>query len=112
MNKFTVIWSDAATDAVIDIVTGFGVEHIQLAEKIADEIFEAGNSLASFALRGRVVPELDKLGETSLREIFHKPWRMVYEVVERTAVILLVIDGRRDCEELLRELLLRKKFSP
>lgn len=109
MNKFTVIWSETATDAVVDIVTGFDVDHVERAEKIADEIFAAGNSLELFALRGRVVPELNKIGEKNLREILHKPWRIIYEVAERTAVILLVIDGRRNLDEFLLQTLLRRK---
>ncbi len=109
MSQFSVIWTDAATDAVVEIVTGFAVDRVQLAEKIADEIFEAGTSLALFPLRGRVVPELEKIGEKNLREIFHKPWRIVYEVSDRSVVILLVIDGRRDCDDLLRELILRRR---
>jgi plasmid stabilization system protein ParE len=109
MSAFDVIWTDAATDAVIDIVMGFGVDRIELAEKNADEIFEAGNSLALFPLRGRVVPELEEIGERNLREIFHKPSRIIYEVAEYKVIILLVIDGRRDGDDLLRELLLRKR---
>lgn len=109
MKEHPVRWTDTATDAIVRIASAIGIDSEVQAQKIADEIFRAGNSLALFPLRGRVVPELRSLGEEDLREIFHKPWRLIYEAATTGVEILLVIDGRRDCDEALRELLLKRR---
>lgn len=110
MTKYAVRWTDKAEASVADILANFADHHRLHAEKILEEILEKGDGLERFPLRGRVVPELAATGEEGLREIFHKPWRIIYETQGLTVHILLVIDGRRDCEEALRELLIQKNF--
>ena len=60
-------------------------------------------TLSSHARRGRVVPELAELGESSYRELVVDPYRLIYRI-ERTIVrVHVVIDGRRDVRQVLSE---------
>lgn len=108
MKKYQVDWTDRAKQAVRDILAYFPPEDIAHAEKILEGFFAAGDSLEIFPNRGREVPELKNLGNTNIRELFYKPWRIIYEVHSTNVEILSVIDGRRDLDEALMETLLRK----
>jgi toxin ParE1/3/4 len=46
------------------------------------------------------------LGITDFREIFFKPFRIIYETRGKAVFIHAVLDGRRSCEDLLRQRLL------
>ena len=41
------------------------------------------------------------------REIFFKPYRIIYRVMDNTVCVLLIADGRRDRQTLLQRRLLR-----
>ena len=63
-------------------------------------------SLAESPERGAHPPELLHLGIREYREIFFKPYRMIYRIVDGTVYVLLVADGRRDMQALLQRRLL------
>ncbi|HEY9549871.1 MAG TPA: type II toxin-antitoxin system RelE/ParE family toxin, partial [Kiloniellaceae bacterium] len=60
-----------------------------------------------FPERGRHPRELANLGITGFREIFFKPYRLIYRVEKRRVIVQLVADGRRDMQGLLSRRLLR-----
>jgi toxin ParE1/3/4 len=76
------------------------------AEHLIDNIHKAMTSLETMPARGNYHPEMHRLGITDFREIFFKPYRIVYETKEKTVFIHAVIDGRRNCEALLQRRLL------
>ena len=47
------------------------------------------------------------IGITALRQLYFKPYKVIYQVQGNKVYIMAVIDGRRDLEELLIEKLLR-----
>lgn len=98
---------DALRD--LDEIFSYIVEHD--AEKSAayflDRIEEAMASLAEFPERGRHPRELADLGISEFREIFFKPYRLIYRVQKRRVIVHLVADGRRDMQSLLSRRLLR-----
>ena len=61
------------------------------------EVQEAARSLNYFAERGRVVPELN---EQSIREIFVRSYRLIYQVKEKTIFVIGFIHGARDLDAL------------
>ena len=65
-----VVWSESARDAL-----------------------DAAASLASFAERGRVVPELN---DPAIREVFVDKYRLQYEVGEARVLIVAFLYGARD----------------
>ena len=77
------------------------------SEKVIVQFGERADSLATFPERGRVVPELRQIGVLQYREVFHKPWRMIYAIKGREVWIMAVLDGRRQLQDLLFERLAR-----
>lgn len=74
-----VVWAESARDA-LDAVTGYiAQDSQQAAVQVLDEALRTGANLATFAERGRVVPELN---DPAIREVFVFKYRLQYEVRE------------------------------
>ena len=56
------------------------------------EVKEAAASLTEMAERGQIVPEF---GDSSIRELLVRPYRLVYRVQPEQVTILAVIHGAR-----------------
>jgi len=56
--------------------------------------------------RGAYPKKLLGLGIREYREIFFKPYRIIYRIVEKNVYIHLIVDGRRDMQTLLQMRLL------
>lgn len=76
------------------------------ADYVLDRIEKALNSLAELPERGRHPRELAALGIRAYREIFFKPYRLIYRAEKRRVVVFLIADGRRDMQSLLARRLL------
>ena len=61
------------------------------------EIRDAARLLAHFADRGRVVPEFD---DQSIRELFVRSFRLIYQKSEERVYIIALIHGARDLRSL------------
>lgn len=96
-----VLTEDALRD--LDDICGYIAEHdaAKSAAYVLDRIEKAVAGLAEFPERGRHPRELADLGITEYREIFFKPYRLIYRVEKRRVVIYLTADGRRDMQSLL-----------
>jgi len=77
------------------------------AEKLIDNIEAICNKLADLPERGHIPPELERIGIFSYREVHFKPYRIIYQIVEKDVIIHCVLDGRRDMEEILHHRMLR-----
>jgi toxin ParE1/3/4 len=76
------------------------------AEHLLDNIHKAMTSLETMPARGSFPPELQRWGIPDFREVFFKPYRIIYEMRGKTVFIHAVLDGRRNCEDLLQQRLL------
>jgi len=65
---------------------------------------EAFQCLSGRPQRQRYPRERLDMGIRDYREVFFKPYRIVYRVIEETVYVLVSADGRRD----MRSLLLRR----
>ncbi len=68
-------------------------------EKIFGSLFESTE-------RGTYPKELLALGIRDYREIFFKPYRVIYRIIGNKVHVLLIVDGRRDMQTLLQRRLL------
>ncbi len=80
------------------------------AEHVLDKLLETCHKLALQPERGTFPPELVPLGVRRYRQVFFKPYRVIYRVIHREGddqvVVLLIADGRRNLKtELERRLL-------
>jgi toxin ParE1/3/4 len=57
--------------------------------------------------RGVVPRELQSVGVNDFREIFFKPYRIIYQVIHKSVYIMLIVDGRRSLQSILESRLLR-----
>lgn len=98
-------------DAEIDLQELY--EHIVRADSLAaadhvpDRLEELADTLACDPSRGSTPKELRSLGPGEYRQLFFKPYRVVYRVLDKRVVIYLVADGRRNMQSLLSRRLLR-----
>ncbi len=76
------------------------------ANYVLEQVEKAFTSLAENPHRGAYPKELLSLGIKEYREIFFKPYRIIYRAVDNQVYVLLIADGRRDMQTLLQERLL------
>ncbi|MGC2062000.1 MAG: type II toxin-antitoxin system RelE/ParE family toxin [Thermodesulfovibrionales bacterium] len=77
------------------------------ASKLLDNIEQTILSLASMPMRGHYPPELEQIGVFDYREVFFKPYRIIYVVTKTDIYVHGILDGRRDMQDLLQQRLLR-----
>lgn len=71
-----------------------------------DQLVSTAAQLASLPERGSHPRELLELGIKAYRQVFFKPYRIVYRVSEHDVIVLMIADGRRDMQSLLARRLL------
>jgi toxin ParE1/3/4 len=76
------------------------------ADHVLAQIEKAFSRLSEFPERGVYPKELSAIGVREYREIFFKPYRIIYRVMDKNVYILLITDGRRDMSSLLQRRLL------
>ncbi len=77
-------------------------DSIDRALHVLEEIQSRTDSISKFPERGSVPPELRSLGIDKYREVFFKPYRIVYHIKEQRVIVNLIADGRRDMSALLQ----------
>jgi len=73
---------------------------------VLDRLEEAAARIALMPRRGAHLDELPRGMEAEFRQVFFKPYRVIYEVQPREAVIHVIADGRRNLQSLLLRRLL------
>lgn len=76
------------------------------ADHVLDQLVQATDALRTSPNRGSYVNELRSLGISEYRQIFFKPYRLIYRVHAKQVVVYVVADGRRDMGSLLARRLL------
>lgn len=72
------------------------------ADDVLDQIEKAFSSLTENPERGAYPKELLAVGLREYREIFFKPYRLIYRVMAENVYVMLIADGRRDMQTLLQ----------
>lgn len=76
------------------------------AEYVLNGMESVIESLSTLPERGSYAKELLELGIKEYRQIFFKPYRVIYKFIDPIVYIMLIVDGRRDMESLLTRRLL------
>jgi toxin ParE1/3/4 len=97
---------DAVRD--LDELYGYraGRDAPQEGDYVLEQIEKVFSRLAEFPERGAYPKELLALGICEYREVFFKPYRIIYRVMDKNVYVLLIADGRRDMQSLLQRRLL------
>lgn len=77
------------------------------ADYVLDKIEEAFVSLSENPERGAYPNELLAVGLREYREIYFKPYRIIYRVIADNVYVMVIVDGRRDMQSLLQRRLLQ-----
>jgi len=77
------------------------------ADHVLEEIEKALNSLSENPQRGAYPKELLAIGLREYREVFFKPYRIIYRIIAERVTVFVIADGRRDMQTLLQRRLLQ-----
>jgi len=98
--------ADAAQD-LVELYTYIDSNDVSgKADYVLGEIDKVLVNLEENPDRGVHPGELSALGIKEYPEVFLKPYRIIYRIVEEGIFVLMIVDGRRDMELLLQRRLL------
>lgn len=76
-------------------------DSLESADYVLDRLIDAAHSISTLPHRGTRPKELPVGLEKEYRQVFFKPYRVIYEVVSGQVVIHVIADGRRNLQFLL-----------
>jgi toxin ParE1/3/4 len=57
--------------------------------------------------RVHLPPELERIGVLEFREVFYKPYRIIYQIIGNNVYVHCIVDGRKDMQDTLQQRVLR-----
>ena len=106
--KFKVHLVEDAEEDLFDIYRYVAQnDSIEKADKLLDNLEMTIRKLESLPQRGHFPPELERIGIKDYREVFYKPYRIIYQITKSEIFVHCVLDGRRDLQEQLQSRMLR-----
>jgi toxin ParE1/3/4 len=100
---FTVLLTEDAASDLKEIYAYISKhDSPQKSEYVLEQIERKFISLSEFPERGVYPQELLSLGIRDYREIFFKPYRVIYRIDKKKVYVFLIADGRRDMQTLLQ----------
>jgi toxin ParE1/3/4 len=108
MTHFAVLLTQDAQDDLQDLYDYIAEHDSPLkADGVLAKLETVVESLGRFPERGTITKELRDIGIRDYREVYFKPYRVIYRVLGSKVYVYLVVDGRRDMQTLLALRLLR-----
>lgn len=108
MKPYRVRLTEEAENDLVDLFDYIARKDlVENAYSVLDQLETLIKSLDRSPQRGHYPPELAVRGIKDYKEVYFKPYRVVYEIIGSTVVILGCFDGRRDMQSLLERRLLR-----
>ena len=102
MKRHTVLLTTSAERDLGEIVNYIShFDSAASAQHVLDRLMDAAESLATLPERGSHPRELLALGIREYRQIFFRPYRLIYRVADHQVLVHLIVDGRRDMQSLL-----------
>lgn len=103
-----MVWTHEAKEDLREIILYIRDHEPQgRARLILRRLRARGASLASAPHRGRWIPELEReFGVRTYSELVEGPWRLMYRIEEGQVLVVRVLDGRRNVEDILLRSLL------
>ena len=105
--SFPVLLTDDAASDLEDIYD-YIVRHDAKgkATRVLNRVEKAFKSLSENPRLGNYPKELLSIGIRDYRQVFFKPYRIIYRFMDNKVYVLLIVDGRRDMQALLQKRLL------
>ena len=107
MNYQVFLTDDAACDLeeLFDYIEDY--DTLEKADSVVDKIEEAFSSLSDNPERGAYPKELLAVGLREYREVYFKPYRIIYRISAQHVYVMVIADGRRGMQSLLQRRLLQ-----
>ena len=99
--------SPFAQDDFNEIIEYYSSYSQDYVETTISEFEENVMSLQQHPKSGRIIPELERQGITQYRKLIQGYYRIIYKISKDKIIVLTVIDGRRNFEEMIIEKLSR-----
>ena len=81
-------------------------DSLRASEHVLDKNLKTCRGLQLQPERGAFPPELLALGIRHYRQVFFKPYRVIYRLIDDQVVVVVIADGRRNLKSLLEQRLL------
>ncbi|MDH4377611.1 MAG: type II toxin-antitoxin system RelE/ParE family toxin [Ramlibacter sp.] len=91
-------------EAIYDYIAEFDAP--AKAQYVLEQLAAAAEKLSVLPERGSYPKELVALGIKEYRQVFFKPYRLIYRVAGDAVLVYVIADGRRDMQALLTRRLL------
>ena len=88
-----VTWTQTAWNDLETVADYIVKDSCHYAAAFVRESRDAAQSLAQLARRGRMVPEFR---DPSIRELFVRDYRLIYQITESTIYVIGFVHGARD----------------
>ena len=105
---YTVNINKTAKNDLREIINYISKDNPMNALNILKKIENRINTLSHFPERGGYVPELLKNNIKDYRQLIVSPWRIIYKINNKIVSVLLIIDSRRNTQDILVEKLVNK----
>ena len=106
--KYKVVVPPSVTKDLREMVEYYYEVNRTYSKKIFTKIIERIRELENLPQKGRTVPELKEHNIDDYKELIEENYRIVYRIFETEVLLISVIDGRRNVEEVLIRKLQRK----
>ena len=107
--KYSIKWAAPAREDINEIIDYISQTNINYAIKILDKIEDNVKQLDMLPERYRIVPELERYGYFLYREMIVDYWRIIYKIENDFVYIMLIVDSRRNLEDLIiKKIVLRE----
>ncbi len=92
-----VKWAKSAWSDLEDTADFIAKDSPYYAASFVQEVLSVAKSLNKHSERGRIVPEFD---QKTIRELFVRDYRLIYQVTKKHVSILAFIHGARDLKRI------------
>jgi addiction module RelE/StbE family toxin len=107
IKKYSVNINKTAKNDLREIIKYISKNNPMNALNVLEKIENRINTLNHFPERGGYVPELLKNNIKDYRQLIESPWRIIYKIDNNIVNVLLIIDSRRNVQDILVERLIK-----
>jgi len=107
LKRFIVNINKTAKNDLREIIKYISKNNPMNALNVLKRIEDRINTLNHFPERGGYVPELLKNNIKDYRQLIESPWRIIYKIDRNIVNVLIIIDSRRNTQDILLERLIK-----
>ena len=104
---YTVKVSKCAKNDLREIIKFIAKDSPMNAHNVFNRIQAKIDSLEKFPEKGSFVPELLKHNIKDYRQLIESPWKIIYNIDNNIVKVLIIIDSRRNTQDILLEKLIK-----